>query len=71
MSNESAQSNSGAEMIAAERERQVLGENFTSEQDDDYTQNELIRAAKAYIAVVEVPSKSWDISNVIWPWCLS
>lgn len=38
----------GAEMIAAERARQVSGEGYSDAHDDHYTDRELTRAAVAY-----------------------
>lgn len=45
----STNSPSGAELILAERKRQVTGEGFTAEHDLTHDRNELTRAAMAYL----------------------
>jgi hypothetical protein len=48
----------GAELIAAERRRQVEEEGWTAEHDDAHDDGELARAGAAYAA----------FSYALWPW---
>src|SRR6185437_2347405 len=53
----------GAELIAAERERQVSVEGWTSKHDDNHCTDELARAAEAYIVI------AWaQIQRLHWRW---
>lgn len=58
----------GAEMIAAERLRQVEDEKYDHQHDDLHPNGELARAAYAYVAVVLNANRLEDIAGVIWPW---
>jgi hypothetical protein len=53
----------GAELIAAERERQVSAEGWTPEHDDQHTRGELAKAAGVYAMPANA---SWK--EVAWPW---
>lgn len=53
----------GAELIAAERQRQVDVEGWTPEHDAEHDRGELAKAAAAYA----VP----DHAAVFWPWAFS
>jgi hypothetical protein len=51
----------GAEMIAAERQRQIEAEGWTPEHDDQHTQGEMAQAAACYlIRTVIFPAWPWD-----------
>ena len=52
---------SGAEMIASERQRHISDEGWTSEHGDHHTADELIRAALCYAA-------PWIGLEQYWPW---
>lgn len=63
--------------VVAERQRQISAENYTPDQDDAYTQNELTRAAEGYIHTVV--SRGWTYESSpndyeceeippFWPW---
>lgn len=62
---------SGADLIAAERERQLTGEEWTSEHDDCHVKGEMALAAAVYampeetrdIMIFHTPLRLW-----IWPW---
>lgn len=54
---------SGAELIAAERDRQVSAEGWTPEHDDQHTRGELAKAAGVYAMPF---NGSWKLAN--WPW---
>lgn len=56
----------GAEMIAAERRRQIEGEGWTAEHDDEHGDGELARAAVCY-ALAGVGAAS-DVVPEAWPW---
>jgi len=58
----------GAELIAAERRRQVAFEGMTPEHDDEHIHNQLSRAAASYIAITVWPD-SYEAEN-FWPWNL-
>lgn len=47
---------SGAEAIAAERQRQVEAEGWTPEHDDEYADGELVAAAECYLAAARIAS---------------
>lgn len=54
----------GAEMIAAERQRQIEEEGWTPEHDAQHTNGELADAAAAYAL-----TDQWDnIKHNVWPW---
>lgn len=58
----------GAELIAAERQRQVDVEGWTPEHDDEHTGRELARAAACYAT-----NSRWGMDNpgvmpFNWPW---
>ena len=57
----------GAELIAAERKRQIDQEGFTAEHDARWVDGELIEAAEAYIGHAEVGAVL-DDSEYDWPW---
>lgn len=65
---------SGAELIAAERLRQVLVEGWTPRNDDVYKNDELIEAAGCYLryaaeARVSLPPHDrFDYRFPEWPW---
>ena len=53
----------GADLIAAERQRQIHGEGWTPEHDADHDRGELADAAHCYLSIYcEVPSDAG------WPW---
>lgn len=55
----------GAELIAAERARQIEVEGWTPEHDDEHDDNELPKAAVAYVlASRNLVLGSW----AFWPW---
>ena len=56
----------GAELIAAERMRQVDAEGWTPEHDDHHDQGELAQAAAAY-AMVASAYHCADEYEVLWP----
>lgn len=64
---------SGAERIAAERQRQIDAEGWTSEHDDTHTLNELAEAAACYA----LETTRWShasifgeelVAHKLWPW---
>lgn len=61
----------GIEIIADERQRQVVEEGWTSEHDNQHTKNELVRAAVCY-AVANEDHMNEDGEDLIesgyWPW---
>ncbi len=57
--------NTGAELIAAERIRQISGEGWLYEHDDDHVSDELVEAAICYSYKKSVPGS--DSPN-LWPW---
>jgi len=66
---------SGADLIAAERQRQVTAENWTPEHDDRHRGGQLAMAAIAYVAKavgVEVREVHLGpmrhIFTQVWPW---
>jgi hypothetical protein len=62
----SKEAQSGVELIAAERARQVSDESWTPEHDDEHTDRELARAASCY-AYPPGMSKEGRARN-FWPW---
>lgn len=62
---------SGIELIARERERQMLVEGWTPEHDDQHTQCELSQAAigyAAYVGYVATEGEEPDGPPCDWPW---
>ncbi len=58
----------GAERIAAERQRQIEAEGFTASQDDQHASGELAAAAATYIRHgSEFSVKPLSVPNE-WPW---
>ena len=55
---------SGAELIDAERQRQVESEGWTPDHDDEYDQGELILAAQCYTMEAIQPGEG----DGLWPW---
>lgn len=55
--------NTGIELIAAERERQIQEEKWTSEHDDKHISEELAEAAAFYA----LPDKYGELLS-FWPW---
>lgn len=55
----------GAELIAAERVRQITEEGWTPEHDDEHTESELGIAASGYLYAGLTGNKSRPIG---WPW---
>lgn len=62
----------GAELIAAERQRQMDVEGWTPEHDAEHHGGELVQAARAYAAVHATPraliDSGWAAESVGWPW---
>lgn len=63
----------GIEMIAAERERQISRENWTSEHDDEHKDGELAIAAACYASPQTFYKMIWKNTSVIsfvdpFPW---
>ena len=61
----------GAELIAAERQRQMEVEGWTPEHDDEHTLSELSRAAQAYALVASKQAINPESSTGMpmqWPW---
>ena len=63
----------GAERIAAERQRQIDREGWTPEHDDEHTGMELTYAARCYAEVAAWaagpgigPSREWPFDNESW-----
>jgi hypothetical protein len=60
----------GTDIIAAERQRQIdMG--FNIGYDDEHTQDELLRAATAYIAAGSKRATTEDVEPMVlnvWPW---
>lgn len=63
---------SGAELIAAERQRQMDVEGWTPTHDDDHERGELLIASKAYIeAALNVNDQhgvGYELPPYDWPW---
>jgi hypothetical protein len=65
---------SGIELIAAERERQISAEGWTSAHDDEHTVGQLIVAAQDYIGAAKNILRKWDFPDkpfMGWPWDVS
>lgn len=62
----------GTERIVAERERQVAGEGWTPEHDDQHINSELATAARCYTEFAELQalgrSPSPAVVPIEWPW---
>ena len=56
----------GAELIAAERQRQIDAEGWTPEHDDDHANAELSAAAAEYLRVAHMAVRYGDPPNA-WP----
>jgi len=56
----------GAELIAAERTRQIKREKFTAEHDDQHTSSELLQAAICYAE--NGSDFCLGADGVTWPW---
>ncbi|MGG6084653.1 hypothetical protein ACQSEB_23800 [Salmonella enterica] len=60
--------------VIAERQRQISGEGFTPEQDDEYDRDELISAAISYIRLATIwkdkdpDSYRKSSAPMSWPW---
>jgi hypothetical protein len=61
-----SQSSLGVDLIAAERERQIAVEGFSSNRDDNYTNEELASAASFY--AMPQPKRHLDLMRWLWPW---
>lgn len=61
----------GAELIAAERQRQIDSEGWSPEHDDQWTRDELLEAAECYIYASRNSSGyevEYDAYDINWPW---
>lgn len=59
----------GAELIAAERDRQIDEEGWTSKHDDKHSSGEMADAAAAYLAYRDWHGhEDGDSPPPIWPW---
>ena len=64
----------GIEIISEERQRQLLGEGWTSEHDDEHHKGELAFAAKEYAqyaafqSIIEYDEKLKYFVPYLWPW---
>lgn len=54
----------GAESIAAERQRQISEGGWTAEHDDEHAAGELAEAAQCYVMETIQPGDG----NAFWPW---
>lgn len=71
MTTSSREQPTGADLIAAERRRQIEAEGWTPEHDDEHDGCELTQAAVAYAfqAVDQVNGACWpDEIGLFWPW---
>jgi hypothetical protein len=61
---------SGAEMIAAERERQTAEEGWTAEHDDQHDRGQLAAAACAYAYPGDLVTRDTRVvhKRLLWPW---
>ena len=61
---------SGAEMIAAERQRQIDVEGWTVEHDDEQVSGDLARAAACYaeVSLAPAPFLRQGFPPASWPW---
>ena len=55
----------GAELIAAERERQITEEGYTAEHDDGHARD-LMHASNAYVIEALYPGENLGVRS--WPW---
>ncbi len=58
----------GAQLIAAERERQMAEEGWTPEHDDDHRHYELAKAGATYALYAGVGPWLQEIAPLTWPW---
>lgn len=64
----------GAELIVIERQRQVSIKGWTSEHDDEHSDNQLLSAAESYIqATVQLNNGHYlheavRVAGIEWPW---
>lgn len=58
----------GARRITAERLRQIHGEGWSAENDDQYRSNELLRAALSYLLHETQGVEKWNTMPDTWPW---
>lgn len=60
----------GAELIAAERQRQIDSEGWTPEHDDEHLNGELANAGATYAdaATIDIPLTEQTIMEMGWPW---
>lgn len=56
----------GAQLIAAERQRQIEVEGWSSENDDQYENDELLHAAAVYMSATSAYGS--PLEDVAWPW---
>jgi hypothetical protein len=69
MSDTQSERQSGVELIAAERERQVAVEGWTSAHDDTHDLSELAKAAACYASEAWMPlTESHRKPPPEWPW---
>lgn len=61
---------SGADLIAAERQRQLEAEGWTPEHDDGHTHTELSSAAACYIDAARSQMRGLLVDHPLdrWPW---
>jgi hypothetical protein len=59
---------SGTRLIEAERNRQIVLENFSTENDSRYTQRELVMAALAYACTDGSAEHDANAKEAFWPW---
>lgn len=61
---------SGSDLIAAERERQEVGERWTESHDDEHSQRELVRAACCYASEAHMSrtQSHMTLPPIEWPW---
>ena len=61
----------GIELIAAERERQITAEGWTTAHDDEHTDGSLSEAADSYIQAAGTQMRGgcgWHVEPQNWPW---
>lgn len=63
---ERKQATNGAELIAAERNRQIDAEGYTIEHDAAHGVRDLVDAGIAYAALISLPNTGW--CHTWWPW---
>jgi len=65
---EPTKSQTGSELISAERKRQIEKDGYDAKHDDIHKSGEILKAAIAY-ASTEVPDRGFNASALdIWPW---